>query len=118
MIRKDQGESLEHLFSGAIHRREDGYPLLVSPQVLRSRQLGQIDIAFYLPKKEQILCFEVKSNGVLSSVQRLRIYQAQHFLGLCLDSICILEILGKEDLLRMGEKSSSNELEENNDALW
>ena len=64
-----------------------GTPCLVSSVILRSRDLGQIDVA-YLQKKDtnwQLQIIEVKSKFHPSSKQMRRLVKAQDFLARVLE---------------------------------
>ena len=84
------GLKLEKHLSVEFH--QVGIPLLVSPQILRSRDLGQIDLARMVKKNAEwvIEVSEVKSSSVgeanLVRGQRRRLTQAQMFLSSILGS--------------------------------
>lgn len=77
------GESVEKKISLSFH--QEGLPLLVSPVVLRSRGLGQIDLARFVKGPEMVLeICEVKSSKLGSQSmreQRRRLLQASAFLA-------------------------------------
>jgi hypothetical protein len=61
-----------------------GVPLLVSPQLLRSKGLGQIDLAIF--HKQQLNIYEVKKTlptifSGPNTVQRRRLLRTQKFLA-------------------------------------
>jgi hypothetical protein len=78
------GLALERERSREFHA--DGLPLLVSPKLLRSRELGQLDLARMKKKESWILeVAEVKTSSVgdeaLERGQRKRIVNAAKFLS-------------------------------------
>ena len=74
-----------------IHKK--GIPLLVSPLLLRSYGLGQIDLAIF-EKNELVKIFEVKSSiPVVSVSQNKRIKKAAEFIGLIFSAAVVLEII-------------------------
>lgn len=78
------GQKLEEEKSLLFHR--EGVPLLVSPALLRSRGLGQIDLARMKKKNSWVIEIgEVKSSDVGVEVflrgQRMRLFQSLRFLS-------------------------------------
>lgn len=73
----------ETIFSQKVHTQ--GVPLLLSADLLRSRGLGQVDLATYDPHMKVISLFEVKSSafGVesMSYIQDNRLRLTQVFLS-------------------------------------
>lgn len=82
---KKKGLELEREFSREFH--QEGIPLLVSPSLLRSRNLGQVDLSRLKKDREGwvIEVGEVKSSQVgeeqMLRFQRQRIFSAQNFLS-------------------------------------
>ena len=69
-----------------------GIPLLVSPLLLRSYGLGQIDLALF-EKNDLVKIFEIKSSiPAVSLNQRKRIKKAAEFIGLIFSAAVILDI--------------------------
>lgn len=79
------GLNLEKKVSIDFH--QEGIPLLVSPQLLRSRDLGQIDLSRMVKKKGEwiIEVSEVKSSSVgeenFFRGQKMRLTRAMQFLS-------------------------------------
>lgn len=72
-----KGDDFEKSMSDLLHSNR--LPLLVSPMVLRSRNLGQIDVATI--SKKSIIIWELKSSLRLGIKQRTRIRAAASFLS-------------------------------------
>ncbi len=88
-----KGDILESDFSLSLHRK--GVPALVSPLVLRSLHLGQIDVAYLerTPKKTWVLkIIESKSSTAPSVSQMKRLRKTQDYLSKVLDMTAILEV--------------------------
>lgn len=80
-----KGEKWEILQTRYYHSL--GTPFLVSPLVLRSHGLGQIDVA-YIEKKNsawQLRIIEVKTKTVPSKSQWLRLLKSQNYLSKVLE---------------------------------
>jgi hypothetical protein len=79
------GLKTEQKFSWDFHKK--GIPLLVSPTLLRSRDLGQIDLARIIKDKDGWILEigEVKSSSVgekqMEKSQKSRLFSSQKFLG-------------------------------------
>ena len=79
------GLNLEKEISIEFH--QNGIPLLISPKLLRERNLGQIDLARIVKENNQwkIEVGEVKSSSVGEEMmlrgQRMRLHSAQNFLS-------------------------------------
>lgn len=88
-----KGDILEAEFSEYFHRK--GVPTLVSSMVLRSLNLGQIDIA-YLEKSAQkkwvLRIIETKFSIYPSRVQMMRLRGTQDYLGRLLEVESKLEV--------------------------
>ena len=88
-----KGDTLESRFSKNFHK--NGVPFLVSPLLLRSQNLGQIDVAL-LEKNSSKLWFvrivELKSCQALSKRQYLRLKKTQDYLSRVLDIEVKLEV--------------------------
>lgn len=96
------GTNLEKKISQEFH--QEGIPLLVSPLVLRSRKLGQIDLSRLVKKKEawRIEVVEVKSSFVgavqMGRYQKFRLSSAQKFLSSVFGyPSSLVTLMGKED---------------------
>lgn len=82
---KQNGFKLEKEVSQHFH--QEGIPLLVSPQLLRSRDLGQIDLARLIKDRTGWILEigEVKSSVVgeeqMLRTQRFRLFASQRFLS-------------------------------------
>lgn len=74
------GKKHEANFSKNFHQK--GIPLLVSPLVLRSKNMGQVDMARILDN--QIEVAEVKSGGHISVSQQSRLLKSAEFLSIIL----------------------------------
>lgn len=88
-----KGDMLESDFSQSMHRR--GVPALVSPMVLRSLHLGQIDVAYLerTNKKSWVLkIIETKSSVSPSVMQMKRLRKTQDYLSRVLDMEALLEV--------------------------
>lgn len=72
-----KGDDFEKSMSELLHSNR--LPLLVSPMVLRSRGLGQVDVATI--SKKNIIVWELKSSLRLGLNQRDRIRAAASFLS-------------------------------------
>ncbi len=72
-----KGEALEAFWSKKYHSMYQS--LLVSDKSLRSRNLGQIDIAFFA--KNQLVVLEVKSSGTIKQRQLQRLEKSSRFLS-------------------------------------
>jgi hypothetical protein len=85
VLKSSSGLLNELHFSCEFHA--DGIPLLISPRLLRSRDLGQIDLGRIRkdPEGWLIELGEVKSSQVgafqMERFQKLRLYAAQKFLS-------------------------------------
>lgn len=94
------GLSLELERSREFH--SEGIPLLVSPQLLRTRDLGQLDLARLRKVKEEwrIEIAEVKSSqtGMVAILrgQRRRILSAANFLSGIFGYPAVFKVLTKE----------------------
>lgn len=88
-----KGDILESDFSKSMHCK--GVPALVSPMVLRSLNLGQIDIAYLerTNKKTWVLkIIESKSSLYPSVTQMKRLRKTQDYLSKVLDIEALLEV--------------------------
>lgn len=88
-----KGDILESECSLLFHRR--GVGVLVSPLVLRSLNLGQIDVAYLerTPKKSWVLIIiESKSSLFPSMHQMIRLRKTQDYLSRVLDVPAKLEV--------------------------
>lgn len=82
--------------SNEVHAK--GLPVLVSPQFLRDRAMGQIDLAI-LKKDEfenKLFVYEVKSSMNVASWQKKRILDSSHYIGLLLNSTVKLKVVCEE----------------------
>ncbi len=85
-MKEISGLANEKKFSSEFH--EQGIPLLVSPMLLRSRDLGQIDLARIIkPRDEWVVeIAEVKSSlmgeAQMQKSQKRRLFSSQHFLAM------------------------------------
>ena len=87
-----KGDKLEKEFSSIIH--ESYLPVLISSQILRSIDTGQVDVAG-LSKKNQswvLSIFEVKSSQYPSPKQWRRLLRAQDYLSRVLEIDTLLEV--------------------------
>lgn len=75
------GRKLEQSVSTQFHL--EGVPLLISSNVLRKRNAGQVDLARMMRKGDVkwIQILEVKSTGNVSFGQRARLKTAAQFIG-------------------------------------
>ena len=85
-----KGLEKELLCSKRFH--EQGIPLLLSSQLLRSWGLGQVDLARLLRRKGEWLIElnEVKDGGILSQQQRKRLKKTSIFVGLLFNCPVVL----------------------------
>lgn len=85
MLKNSSGLENEIYFSHQFH--SIGIPLLVSPTLLRLRNLGQIDLARFKKAGEEwvVEIGEVKSSSVgeeqMEKSQKRRLFFSQHFLA-------------------------------------
>lgn len=87
-----KGDKLEKDFSATLHRSY--LPVLVSSQILRSFNAGQIDVAG-LSKRNQswvLSLFEVKSSQYPAAHQWRRLLKAQDYLSRVLEVDTLLEV--------------------------
>lgn len=87
-----KGDKLEKDFSATLHRSH--HAVLISSQILRSINAGQIDVAG-LSKKNQawvLSLFEVKSSQYPSDFQWRRLLRAQDYLSRVLGISTLLEV--------------------------
>ena len=88
-----KGDIQESKFSKSMHRL--GVPTLVSPMVLRSLNLGQIDVAYLQKKSNQtwvLRIIESKSSISPSIFQMKRLKKTQDYLSRVLDMEALLEV--------------------------
>ncbi|MBC7430036.1 MAG: hypothetical protein H7336_15585 [Bacteriovorax sp.] len=88
-----KGDILESNSSQTLHQK--GVPALVSPMVLRSHHLGQIDIAYLerRPDKTWVLkIVEMKTSLHPSVHQMKRLRKTQDYLSRVLDMEALLEV--------------------------
>lgn len=87
-----KGDKFEKEFSLIAH--QDHLPVLVSSQILRSLNAGQIDVAGLSRKnKSWVLClFEVKFKHYPSAMQWQRLRKAQDYLSKVLELETKLEV--------------------------
>jgi hypothetical protein len=80
-----KGDKLEKDFSRLLHQTH--LPVLVSSQILRSINAGQIDVAGLTKKNKSwvLSIFEVKSSQYPSGKQWLRLLRAQDYLSRVLE---------------------------------
>lgn len=74
-----KGQSLEQKASLLFHTQ--GIPVLISSLVLRRRNVGQIDVAFWKGQPRSLVLVEVKSCAGISFKQKKRLQAASHYLG-------------------------------------
>lgn len=91
-----KGKNLEKKMSEKIHAKE--LPVLISPQFLRDRRMGQIDLAILLKNnKEKLLTiYEVKSSMNVALWQRRRLLDSSHYIGLLLNAGVKLKVVCEE----------------------
>ncbi len=95
----ERGLELEIFHSKIIHQKE--IPLLISPSLLRSLGLGQIDIASFVRGAEGefiIKLYEVKNSVVVKRGQRLRLQLAAEFLAKVFDlNVQLIYLFGAKE---------------------
>ncbi len=84
-----KGVQLEKRYAQYFHSVKEAVPLLISAKFLRSRQCGQIDIAYYY--KGIIYLVEVKSSLRYSRRQQIRLHRAARLLSTLFNRPIILK---------------------------
>jgi hypothetical protein len=79
--RLQKGKYLEKELSGKLVG-DNRLVFLVSPILLRERNCGQVDLAYFSKASEWLLTLvEVKNGGIMSQKQRERLRKSADFLG-------------------------------------
>ena len=89
-----RGERTEEEASLLYHAR--GVPLLVSPLILRSLGLGQVDVCYFDGRKGLVIV-ESKTRGHVSPRQRRRLLKSCAFLGAIFKRTARLEYFSLEN---------------------
>lgn len=90
-----KGDMLESDWSYIIHRNPQHVPALISSLVLRSHNLGQIDVAYLKKNKDEkwvIAIIETKFSQYPSMLQMQRLRRAQDYISRVLDVESKLEV--------------------------
>jgi hypothetical protein len=90
-----KGDLLEAEWSGTYHNNKNCVPALISSLVLRSHNLGQVDVAYLEKNKENkwvIKIIETKFSQFPSGFQMKRLRGAQDYISRVLDVESKLEV--------------------------
>ena len=80
MLKNTSGQECEKQFSLRFHQGA-GIPILVSPQVLRSRDLGQLDFSRFDTSKRQVMIVELKNGEWVTGGQKRRLLASGRWLS-------------------------------------
>ena len=84
---KKEGTLFEKYISFILHK--DTIPVLIDPDLLRKRDLGQIDCCYI--KNKKIYVIECKTGkGLLSGQQKIRLVKTSDFISLIFDRYSVL----------------------------
>ncbi len=99
MLGAQKGLELEIFYSQKIHQKE--IPLLVSPNLLRSIGVGQVDIASFKQEVNGefvIKLYEIKNSIAIKAVQKRRLEQAAHYLSSIFDlNVQLIYLFGAKE---------------------
>ncbi len=84
-----KGESFELETSKIIHK--EGIPFLISSYVLRDFGCGQVDLC--VVKNNSIYLYELKSAGILSKKQNIRLNKSADFLSALLEKNVFIKLI-------------------------
>lgn len=88
-----KGFSLESYYSQKMSFLNEKVSVLVSPQVLRSRGCGQVDLACFDIRERRLTIYEVKSSNIIASKQFSRLRRSSDFLSHVLNCSTFIKIL-------------------------